>query len=45
MEFDDDKFGTISGDTLSPPKARGLLMLTLTRTSNPKEIQRMFDEY
>jgi L-asparaginase len=45
MEFDDDKFGTISGDTLSPPKARVLLMLGLTRTSDPKEIQRMFNEY
>lgn len=45
MEFDDDKFGTISGDTLNPPKARILLMLALTKTSDPKEIQRMFDNY
>ena len=30
MEFNDDKFGTISGDTLSAPKARVLSMLALT---------------
>lgn len=45
MEFDDDKYGTVAGDTLNPPKARVLLMLALTRTSDPKEIQRIFDEY
>ena len=45
MEFDDDKHGTVSGDTLNPPKARILLMLALTKTSDPKDIQRMFDEY
>ena len=45
MEFDDDKYGTVSGDTLSPPKARILLMLALTKSRDPKEIQRMFDTY
>lgn len=45
MEFDDDKYGTVSGDTLSPPKARMLLALALTKTRDPKVIQRMFDEY
>lgn len=45
MEFDDDKHGTISGDTLNPSKARILLMMALTKTRDPKEIQRMFDTY
>ena len=31
--------------TLNPQKARILLMLALTRTSNTKEIQRMFYTY
>ena len=45
MEFDDDKFGTIAGDTLNPPKARILLMLGLTKTRNAKELQRIFNTY
>ena len=45
MEFDDDKFGTVSGDTLNPAKARVLLMLALTRTRDVREIQRIFDTY
>jgi L-asparaginase len=45
MEFDDDKYGTVAGDTLNPPKARVLLMLALTKTTDPKELQRIFDEY
>jgi L-asparaginase len=35
----------ISGDDLQPVKARILLMLALTRTDKPEEIQRMFREY
>ncbi len=35
--------GAIFGDDLSPNKARILLMLALQTTSNPKELQRMFD--
>jgi L-asparaginase len=35
----------ISGDDLQPVKARILLMLALTRTDKPEEIQRMFTEY
>lgn len=35
----------IGADTLNPQKARVLLMLALTRTNNPAEIQRMFDCY
>ena len=35
----------IAGEDLSPVKARVLLMLALTRTTDPAEIQRMFLEY
>jgi L-asparaginase len=35
----------IQGDSLVPHKARILLMLALTKTSDPKEIQRIFNEY
>ena len=35
----------LQGDTLNPQKARILLQLALTKTNDPKEIQRMFDEY
>ncbi len=36
---------TIGGEDLLPVKARILLMLALTRTSDPADIQRMFLEY
>ncbi len=42
---DYDKLGIIPADTLNPQKARILLMLALTRTTDRKEIKRMFDEY
>lgn len=45
MEVDDDKYGTVAGDTLNPPKAHILLMLALTKTNDAKKIQRIFDEY
>lgn len=35
----------VAGEDLAPVKARVLLMLALTRTSDPAEIQRMFSEY
>ncbi|MGH7834269.1 MAG: asparaginase [Candidatus Binatia bacterium] len=35
----------IQGDSLVPHKARILLMLGLTRTQDPRELQRMFNEY
>jgi L-asparaginase len=35
----------IAGEDLAPVKARVLLMLALSRTSDPAEIQRMFSEY
>jgi L-asparaginase len=40
-----DAMGIVPGDTLSPQKARILLMLALTKTSDPKEIRRIFSEY
>ena len=45
MEVDDDQVGTVAGDTLNPPKARVLRMLALTRTRDPKPIQKIFNEY
>jgi len=44
-EDDDDEFDFVASDTLNPQKARVLLMLALTKTTDTKEIQRMFDEY
>ncbi|BET66721.1 asparaginase AnsZ [Opitutales bacterium ASA1] len=37
--------GIVPGDNFVPEKARTLLMLALTKTSDPKEIKRIFDEY
>ena len=37
--------GFVAADNLNPQKARVLAMLALTRTDDPIEIQRMFDEY
>jgi L-asparaginase len=39
------KSGVIPGDNLTPQKARILLQLALTKTNDPVEIKRMFDEY
>jgi L-asparaginase len=37
--------GFVGGDTLTPQKARILLMLALTRTSDVADIKRMFATY
>lgn len=37
--------GMVAADNLSPQKAAVLLALALTRTSEPDEIQRMFEQY
>lgn len=37
--------GMVAADNLSPQKAALLLTLALTRTADPDEVQRMFDEY
>jgi L-asparaginase len=42
---DDGKDRFVTSDTLNPQKARILLMLTLTKTNDVKEIQRFFNEY
>ncbi len=45
IEVDDDKFGFIASDELNPQKARVLLQLGLTRTTDPKVLQDMFFAY
>jgi L-asparaginase len=37
--------GVVTADNLNAQKSRVLLRLALTKTSDPKEIQRMFNEY
>lgn len=44
-EADDDKYGFVASDNLNPQKSRILLMLALTKTTDVKEIQRIFWEY
>ncbi|HAT29298.1 MAG TPA: L-asparaginase [Janthinobacterium sp.] len=44
-EANDDELDTVVADTLNAQKARILLMLALTKTSNTQEIQRMFYTY
>ncbi|EOA02080.1 type II asparaginase [Herbaspirillum sp. BH-1] len=44
-EADDDKLDFVVSDTLNAQKARILLMLALTKTTDSKEIQKMFWEY
>ena len=44
-EVDDAKYGFIATTTLNPQKARVLLMLGLTKTSDKKALQKMFLEY
>ncbi|OWA35637.1 L-asparaginase [Saccharibacillus sp. O16] len=41
----DDKAGMVTSDSLNPQKARILLMLALTQTNKPSEIQTYFDQY
>jgi L-asparaginase len=40
-----DAMNIVPSDTLTPQKARILLMLALTKTSDPKELRRIFVEY
>src|SRR6202035_3249618 len=44
-EANDDELDFVVSDTLNPQKARILLMLALTKTTDTKEIQRMFTTY
>jgi L-asparaginase len=41
----DEQRRLIAGEDLAPVKARVLLMVALTRTQDPNEIQRIFSEY
>jgi L-asparaginase len=40
-----EPLGLVAADTLNPQKARILLMLALTKTTDPKELRRIFAEY
>jgi L-asparaginase len=45
VEINDDEFGFITADNLSPQKARILTMLALTKTNDAKKIQEFFGNY
>jgi L-asparaginase/Glu-tRNA(Gln) amidotransferase subunit D len=45
VEVNDDKLGFIAGMELNTQKARILLMLGLTKTSDVKKLQQFFYEY
>ena len=44
-EVDDDKMGFVASGELNPGKSRVLTQLALTKTTDPKNVQRMFNEY
>ncbi len=45
IEVDDDTVGTVASKELNPAKARVLLKLALTQTSDPERVQGFFDTY
>jgi len=45
IEVDDDTVGTVASKELNPAKARVLLKLALTQTSDRKRVQDFFDTY
>ena len=45
VELDDDKLGFVASLGHNPQKARVLLRLALLKTSDPKRIQQIFDDY
>jgi L-asparaginase len=45
VEVDDDALGFVAADQLNPQKARVLLQLCLTRTTDPVAIQEAFYRY
>jgi L-asparaginase len=45
MSKDQADKGIVSANNLNAQKARQLLRVALTRTSDPKEIARIFSEY
>ena len=44
-EIDDAKYGFVAAETLNPQKARVLLMLALTQSKDPAQIQRWFQQF
>jgi L-asparaginase len=44
-EIDDDKYGFIAAGNLNPQTARILLMLSLTQSKDPQQIQRWFQTF
>jgi L-asparaginase len=44
-EVNDDKLHMVASGEFTPPKARVLLQLALTKTNDPKRVQKMFNEY
>jgi L-asparaginase len=45
IEVDDEVIGTVVAEELNPAKARVLLKLALTKTSDPKMVQQFFNRY
>ncbi len=45
VEVDDDKYGFVASLEHNPQKSRVLLRLALTKTKDPRVIQRYFEEY
>jgi L-asparaginase len=45
IEVDDDTVGTVASKELNPAKARVLLKLALTHTSDPRRVQELFDTF
>lgn len=45
IEIDDDARGFVVADELNPQKARVLLMLALTQTSDPRQVQEFYFTY
>jgi L-asparaginase len=45
IEVDDDKVRTVVSKELNPAKARVLLKLALTQSSDPKTVQELFDRF
>jgi L-asparaginase len=44
-EINDDQYGFVAAGELLPSKARVLLKLALTKTSDPKQVQEIFETY
>ena len=45
IEINDDEIGTVASKELNPSKARVLLKLALTQSSDPKTVQQFFDRF